>query len=322
VNDIRAPQAAAYPISADAVRYIKLGKAGRDEGECIQSGWMRIGHHSGDAGIYDLCRAGDWASFHAAQRALGKAKGRATDITGQVQAFYEDEGRTLWFTFRGEKLFWGFADCRAAPVARDDGGSWRPMLTGWHALDRDGRELRKDNLPGEITRTAGYQGTSCSVRDPNVQAALFRRINAERAPEEIRAEEARKTYADAVLHLVRRLGPADFELLVDLMLSNLGWRRQNDVGGTQKTQDISLRQPLTGERAMVQVKTSTTRREFETYAAIFRELGEFDRLFYVYHTGDLSKVAIGPNEVLIGPERLAELVVDAGLYDWVLGKVL
>jgi hypothetical protein len=53
---------------------------------------------------------------------------------------------------------------------------------------------------------------------------------------------------------MKLLGPRDFETLVDLVFSTSGWRRQGVVGKTQKTLDLDLILPSTGERAFVQVK--------------------------------------------------------------------
>ena len=43
-------------------------------------------------------------------------------------------------------------------------------------------------------------------------------------------------------------------------------------------------------------------------------------MFFVYHTGSITE----PDDdrvVVLGPEKLAELVVDTGLMGWLVGKV-
>ena len=49
------------------------------------------------------------------------------------------------------------------------------------------------------------------------------------------------------------------------------------------------------------------------------ELGPYDRMFYVYHSGqaetDDERVSV------IGPDKLAEMVVDAGLTSWLIRKI-
>jgi hypothetical protein len=98
-----------------------------------------------------------------------------------------------------------------------------------------------------------------------------------------------------------------------------GWRRQGPVGKTQKTLDLDLILPSTGERAFVQVKSRTTSGELADYIGRLDDVGPYDRMFYVYHSGkadtDDERVTV------ITPEKLAELIVDAGLVGWLIRKV-
>lgn len=121
--------------------------------------------------------------------------------------------------------------------------------------------------------------------------------------------------------LIKLLTWSDFEVLVDLVFSRLGWQRIGIIGGPQKTTDLELIQPLTGERAIVQVKASTTQQEFDSYAARFAELS-VDKAFYVYHTSKLSVVCDEHKAVrLIGPQELSMHVLNAGLLQWLIDKV-
>ena len=70
----------------------------------------------------------------------------------------------------------------------------------------------------------------------------------------------------AVVGMIKLLVPHDFETLVDLIFSTSGWRRLGPVGKTQKTLDLDLVLPSTGDRAFVQVKSHTARKEFDEYA--------------------------------------------------------
>ena len=70
-----------------------------------------------------------------------------------------------------------------------------------------------------------------------------------------------------IVPLMRLLTWQDFELLVDLVFTNSGWRRVGPVGKTQKTVDIELMLPTTGERAFVQVKSSAGKRDLDEYLA-------------------------------------------------------
>ncbi len=114
------------------------------------------------------------------------------------------------------------------------------------------------------------------------------------------------------------LGPKDFELLVDLVFSTSGWRRQGAVGGTQKTKDLFLTLPSTGEFAFVQVKSKTNSSELKSYIDQINNFPDETRMFYVYHSGEAK--TDDDRVTLIGPQKLADLVVNAGLINWLISK--
>jgi hypothetical protein len=120
--------------------------------------------------------------------------------------------------------------------------------------------------------------------------------------------------------LLTLLEPRDFELLVDLVFTGSGWRRMGEVGRTQKSLDLDVVLPSTGERAFIQVKSSASDAELAEYVAQLDDLGLYRRMFFIYHSG-VVKPVVDPRVVIIGPERLATLVVDAGLVGWLIGKV-
>ncbi len=120
--------------------------------------------------------------------------------------------------------------------------------------------------------------------------------------------------------LMKKLEPRDFEILVDLIFTTSGWRRLGAVGKTQKTLDLDLILPSTGERAFVQVKSNTSNDVFAKYVAALDDLGDYQKMFYVYHTGEEARTDDARVTVL-GPNELADLVIDAGLVNWLIRKV-
>jgi hypothetical protein len=78
----------------------------------------------------------------------------------------------------------------------------------------------------------------------------------------------------------------------------------------QKTLDLDLVLPSTGERAFVQIKSKTSSGELARYVVAIGD-GPYDRMFYVFHSR--SAETDGRRVTVIGPEQVAELVVDAGL---------
>jgi hypothetical protein len=263
-----------------------------------------------------LCIAGRWEDLMKSFLAEGKAKGTATSITNQTRRFFEDDGSTLWITFKGERLYWGVVEPTLPKPHADGDGVWRTIVGGWRSTDLNGEILTKDKLSGALTKLAGFRGTSCSV---DVSQYVVRRINGQKTSEVETALRALNEMKTSVLGLIRLLGPQDFETLVDLVFSTSGWRRLGPVGKTQKTLDLDLTLPSTGDRAFVQVKAKTTSAELAEYVGKIDEVGPDYRMFYVYHSGDARTE--DDRVIVIGPEKLSEMVLDAGLANWLIRKV-
>ena len=98
------------------------------------------------------------------------------------------------------------------------------------------------------------------------------------------ARSARQALVAATSDLVRHLHWTDFELLVDLLLTRGGWRRVSGRGGHMKDIDLLVEQPLTGERASVQVKSAADQATFDQAIALFNESGAATRFFFACHT--------------------------------------
>jgi len=303
-------------IRANRVRYIKLGQEGQWEKACLKAGIIRLGFDSGTPERFPLCRDRKWDDLTKSFKAAGKDKGTATRFTNETRLFFEDDGSILWITFMGEQLCWGFLEPEPAERYEDSNSTFRKLKDGWQRADLKGEQLTKDRLSGALTKLAAYRGTSCDV---DVAEYVVRRINGEKTPEIERAITALQEMRGSVLAMMRLLVPPDFEMLVDIVFSSSGWRRQGIVGKTQKTLDIDLMLPSTGERAFVQIKSKTNQAELESYAARLDELGPYNRMFFVYHSGEAE--THDERVIVIGPEKLAELVVDAGLATWLIRKV-
>lgn len=90
------------------VRYIKLGKGGIWEKECVDNGVIRFGFNSASDERFPLCHAGRWDDLRETFLQAGDSGGQATQYTNQTRLFFEDDGSTLWITFKGETLYWVF----------------------------------------------------------------------------------------------------------------------------------------------------------------------------------------------------------------------
>ena len=304
------------PINPSRVRYIKLGKGGDWEEKCLAQGIIRFGFGTEKPERFELCSSGSWDKLKESLIKDGEKK--AKQITNETQRFFEDDGKTLWITFHGGCLWWCFLDSTRSPEPHADGhGVSRKVASAWRSTDINGEPLTNDCLSGALTKLAAYRGTSCNVDKAKY---VVGRINGERMQEVQEAEEALKKMKDCALKLIKMLGPRDFEILVDLVFSKSGWERQGPIGGTQKTIDINLMLPSTGETAFVQVKSKTTLAELAEYV---REREKFreSKMFYVFHSGEAVMATGDKRVILINGEKIAEMVINAGLINWLIRKV-
>lgn len=302
-----------FGVTEQKPYFIKLGRAGGWEAESLQNGVLRFGYHMAP---HELCVQGDWQGVWASMRGAGSGAGAATRHVNQIKVFYEADERSIFTTFVGGCLYW----CRpAGPVELlPDRSHRRATVDGWHNTSVGGRRLSTDRLSGHLLKVQMFQGTICEVRAADY---LLRKLNDQLSPQVAAAEAAESALLSAIVDLMRLLTWQDFELLVDLVFSSSGWRRISQIGGTKKTVDLELVLPSTGERAFVQVKSEASKTTLDTYMSLFSQTETYARMFFVWHTGDLSEDDEQANVTLLGPRRLSRMVLDAGLSSWVREKV-
>lgn len=299
-------------VEAEHVSFIKLGEGGIWEEECLRDGIIRFGYHETP---HNLCLQGEWDQVREVWLGIRGREGTATNDRRQIRAFYEAGAETIFITFHGGRMFW----CRPVGEAQlcSDQSKIRRTEGGWSSVSVGGRALTTDRLSGHLLKVQMFRGTICEVADKNY---VLRRLNDEISPQIEAAVTAEEAYCSAVVDLMRLLTWQDFELLVDLVFSTSGWRRTGVVGRTQKTVDLDLVLPTTGERAFVQVKAQASIGSLDDYAKRF-VAGSYDRMFFVWHSGDIGVVQVPVGVNLVGPERLAKMVLNAGLASWIREKV-
>ena len=304
---------AAKKIKPTRALYIKLGRKGSWEKECLENGILRFGYKETP---FKAAKSGDWETVHSFWLANRGDQGTATRDVKQIRCYFEAGDDTLWITFSGGLLWWCFAK-PGVKLHPDGHGSYRTTVDGWRNTDIDGGKLSFEKLSGNLLKVQAFQGTICDVREFEY---LKRKLNGQLLPEVEEAVKAENQMVRNIIPLMRLLTWQDFELLVDLVFSNSGWRRVGQVGKTQKTVDIELILPTTGERAFVQIKSSAGKRDLADYLERLKASVAYDRMFFVWHSGDVGEVEAS-DVALIGPERLARMVFDAGLTSWLRAKV-
>lgn len=204
------------------LRYIKLGKQGEFEEQCIADGTIRLDYRDVP---HDLCASGAWNDVVRHYVDQGKDPGVAKRHMNQIREFYTASPEMIWATFCFGCLYW----CQAKPEVTllDDLTKTRKAKDGWSDTDARGRRLEQRMLSGAITTTAGFRATICRF---NAEEAVLRTLAGERAPAANAVLEANSALEQAVESLIRELSWKDFELLVDLIFRGAGYQRVNAVG--------------------------------------------------------------------------------------------
>lgn len=301
-------------VQAEEALFIKLGRAGEWEKGCLADGTLRFGYRETP---HELCVAGDWKAVQRFWTEQRGNVGTASNDVRQIRSFYEAGASTIFITFAAGLLYW----CRPAGVVEvlEDGSRLRATVDGWHSRSANGSNLTTERLSGELLKVQMFRGTICKVSPADY---LVRKLNDELSPEVATAEVAEAAIIEAIMAMMRLLTWQDFELLVDLVFSASGWRRVGAVGRTQKTVDLELLLPSTGERAFVQVKALATPAAFGDYRERQADAAEaYEKMFFVWHSGSIGRQQEAANVVAIGPERMAQMVLDAGLFNWLKDKV-
>lgn len=308
-------------IKANKVLFIKLGKGGQFEKDCIeQNQTLRLGYREVD---HKLCESGQWDKVHNYFTTVENSKiFVATSHTNQVKQFYEEDDKTLWITFYANKLWWCFS--KPEITLLPDKTKTRPVIDRWSDKDIKENVLLGGNISGKLLKTQGFRGTICSI--PEEKYALDK-INCEQMKEVVEVEQAMFELKSKLILLIQNLQWKDFETLVDLIFRQAGWQRVSDLGKTQKTLDLELLAPVTGERAIVQIKAQSNLKEFLEYEEKFVPMNnDYDNFFFVLHTDKNDQIrTYEENEVtavkIYLVDKVAELTISAGLVEWVIKKV-
>ena len=236
----------------------------------------------------------------------------------QLRLFYEAPPETIWITFSENALWWSRS--ASPPAVSDDGSKVRAVDGEWSCLDAEGNVLSTDRLRGSLLATMGYRGTICKVKE---EGYVLDKIAGRTSPKAAAAEQARSQLIEATRGLIEDLHWNDFETYADLLFREAGWKRLGVLGKTAKNIDLELLSPITGEKALVQVKSRASKKTFLDYVDRLNGADAAARGFFVVHSPDegLEELAAGSGDLyFIGPDRLAELAIDYGLVNWLLEK--
>jgi len=306
------------PIKAANAKYIKLGEGGEWQNLCIEDGTARLGYYEvpHEPGVTE-----DYKAIRQVFLDRELTQQAASSHARQVVDFYKPADDTLWITFANGDLYWAFLKPEVEFFGHNrhdfpQGSRLRHTQSSWSNQSLKGTVLHEAELNGALTSVKGYRGTICDVKAFDY---LLNKINDCEAPQITAARTARNQVLGVIKDLVVMLSWRDFEVLVDLIFSQSGWRRTGQTGGTQETVDIELMLPSTGERAFVQVKSRTSQKQLEEYISRFEGRSE-SRMFYAYHTTNTDLICSDDRISLIGADHLSKMILEAGLFDWLIER--
>ncbi len=302
-------------------KYIKLGRKGKWEPICLEDGTLRLGYYEVP---HEVALTGKKEAIRDIYMGQGKSQQAATNYARQVLDFYQADAETVWITFSNGFMWWCYAQEGVEFLGQDktkypDGSRLRRTAEGWSNLSLTGQELRWNELSGRLTRTASFRGTTCEITDIALEY-LDRKINGQELPAVEEAKSVRQDLQKKAEALISLLTWQDFELFVDILFAKSGWVRVSETGKTMKDIDIELILPVTGERALVQVKSKTDQTEFDSYAKNLQEYSA-DKIFYIYHTPACLFENKHDKLNLMNIEKLADAALRTGLTDWLIEKV-
>jgi hypothetical protein len=309
------------PVTCKNAYFVKLGRKGVWEESSVKKSIIRIGwiHQT-----LDDMNNGRWGEIqkqleYGAQN-TGAGKGGATTDCRALRMLCESTNDDIWITFYRSHLWWCKVTDPGPDICEDKISKYR-KVDGWRKVNICGDPLLMVDLPGRIAKVQRFSGTICRVREVDELARL---INRQPSPEHTAIMHSKEELCCHVEDGLSRLHWKDFETLVDLLFRASGWRRVSVLGETMKFSDIELEDPITGDMYQVQVKAAATRRDLQEYTDTFAG-GKYRRLFFVVHTPDEKLADTSQQEdssvQLVLPKRLAEMVVELGLLNWLLNKI-
>jgi Restriction endonuclease len=299
------------------VLYIKLGKEGGWEKECIEvEQTLKIGYH---AASHEDCMLGKWDVVF--QQVLEERKGNArvanSDLR-QIKLFYTSNENTLWITFYSGFLWWCHAD-RKVELDKDGKSKVRKVIGKWSNKDIASKSVSEDHLSGSLLATKGYRDTICLVKEKKY---IVNKINCVLTPEVESAQTSRQKLIDDTEKLIRNLHWKDFEVLVDLIFRQAGWKRISRLGEQEKTIDLELLTPIRDSKVGVQVKSRANYNDYNKYRSRLEPFG-YSESYFIVHSPHKSLENVDPADPLlkfIGPKQVAKWTVEFGLSDWVVSK--
>lgn len=306
-------------IEFKRTHYIKLGKGGKWADECFEKGIIRFGW-SNIQGVDEINRK-EWDKIADKIKYFFKDKSNgATQDLNALKRICEAEHDDVFITFHKGSMFW----CQPmnGPVEVDNVSKIRRCINGWSNEPLGGgKTFFVNDISGYLTKTQGFQGTTCELVDQ--QAKIVWRLINNLPTESINEVKSMKDkLIEKIVELIKDLHPKDCEILADLIFQRTGWQRISMHGENMKFIDMQYIEPITGNRYDVQVKSGAGKKEYEEYFHKYHDYKTTKFYFVVFNPkNSLNEVVLSdPKIELFFGKKLAELIFDLGLLNWLMLK--
>ena len=302
--------------------FIKLGEKGKWAEESIAKGIVRIGWKK--VFLDDINNA-NWENVKKVIKQDYTERDKKNGSTQDYEAlkrFCDANEEDVLITFYENKMYW----CKLVngPVRQDDVSKFRKTKNGWscNPINSPDKIFYSNEISGKISKTQAFQGTLCQYKAKEEIDIVNRLINGIQNPfvKEIRKKKGE--ICKLITNIITDLHWKDCEIITDLIFQQSGWYRVSMSGGSMEFMDFEYVEPINNDRYIVQVKSGAKRSDFLNYQSQFIHKG-YRKLFFV---------SFNPHEDLIDYEpekdnimnlcglKLATLIFDLGLVEWVLKK--
>jgi hypothetical protein len=149
-------------INPSDVKYIKLGRKGRWEEDCIEnSNTLKLGFDSAD---HSLCKKGKWQAICDYYNNIEEySPSKSKVIADQIETFYTSDKTVLWLSFYKRMLWWCFSEPEITRLP--DKSKTRPVIGKWKCESIDGKQLRFECLRAKLVNMRLFKGTICNVSE-------------------------------------------------------------------------------------------------------------------------------------------------------------
>jgi hypothetical protein len=305
--------------------YIKLGEGGLWADDSIKNGRIRFGWKNINI---KYIKNNNWEQIKELVEADYKNRGKKTGASNDFNALKnicEANEETVFITFYSGKMYWCTA--KSGTISEDDKSKYVLTSIGWSCSDINrSRVFEINQISGRLTKYQIFMGTVCSVGNKigeyDYLCNIIQGIESHDYEKLINAITELK---NALVNPIKNLTPKDFEILVDLIFRNNGWKRTSVLGEVMKFFDIVLEEPFSRKLHGVQIKAACSLQTYEKYVDEFlkKYSEDFSTFFFAVHTPSSTlEKHIEKNEKvkILDIKELSGLVISSGLVDWVLDK--